>query len=176
MNEPLSFTHPDKGASTSIGRLLDWFARAFALGGGLVLLVLIGMSLVSIIGRKLFATPIRGDMELVEVGAAVAIAAFLPLCELRGNHLRADAFTLAAPAQVKRWLDALAHLLCALVAAILVWRTSLQLLDSREYGDATTLLGLPLWQALALIVPSLVLLAFCALQRVIETLREGARG
>lgn len=175
MNESLSFEHPDQDAFTPMRRLLEWLAQAFALGGGLVLLVLIGMSLISIIGRKLFAMPIRGDMELVEIGAAVATAAFLPLCELRGNHLRADTFTLAAPASVKRGLDAMAHLLCALVAVILAWRTSLQLLDSREYGDATTLLALPLWLALALIVPSLVLLAFCALQRMVETLRSGGQ-
>lgn len=175
MNESLSFDPVSTRERGPIRPLLDWLTQGFALFGGLVLLALINMSLISIVGRKLFAAPIRGDMELMEVGAAVAIAAFLPMCELRGNHLKADAFTLAAPASVKRCLDALAHLICAAVASILAWRTGLQMLDNREYGDVTTLLSIPLWIPLLLIVPSLVLLALCALQRVAEIVKPGAK-
>ncbi|EWC42461.1 TRAP transporter small permease subunit [Pseudomonas stutzeri] len=166
MNESLSFDTPAREGHGVARRGLERCAYAFALIGGLILLALVNMSLISIIGRKLFSSPIRGDMELMEVGAAVAIAAFLPLCELRGNHLKADAFTLAAPWVVKRVLDTLAHLFCFTAAAILAWRTSLQMLDSREYGDVTTLLSIPLWIPLMLIVPSLLLLALCALVRM----------
>ncbi|WP_061242299.1 TRAP transporter small permease [Ectopseudomonas composti] len=175
MNEPLSFDPVPMQAQGPTRRVLNGLTQGFALSGGLLLLALIGMSLISIVGRKLFAAPIRGDMELMQVGAAVAIAAFLPMCELRGNHLKADAFTLAAPEAVKRCLDALAHLLCVGVAVILAWRTSLQMLDSREYGDVTTLLSIPLWIPLLLIVPSLVLLALCALQRVADIVLPGAK-
>lgn len=167
MNESLSFATVPAHAGF-MRRALDTATRTFALFGGLILLGLINMSLVSIIGRKLFSAPIRGDMEIMEVGAAVAIAAFLPLCEFRGNHLKADAFTLKAPLAVRRTLDGFAHSLCFAVAATLGWRTSLQVLESLEYGDVTTLLGIPLWIPLALIVPSLVLLALCAAARVAE--------
>lgn len=173
MSDSLSFGPMPARVRGPIRRLLEWLTQGFALFGGLVLLALINLSLISIVGRKLFAAPIRGDMELMEAGAAVAIAAFLPMCELRGNHLKADAFTLAAPEPVKRGLDALAHLLCAAVAAILAWRTGLQMLDSLEYGDVTILLSIPLWIPLLLIVPSLVLLAFCALQRAVVVIWAG---
>ncbi len=147
-------------------RLLGQVTQAFALGGGLLLMALIGMSLVSIIGRKLFSMPVRGDMELVEVGASIAIAAFLPLCELRGTHIKVDALTSWLPAAVRASLDGVAHLLCCAVAWLLAWRTGLQMLDNHENGDTTTLLSFPLWVALLFIVPSLVLLGVCALARV----------
>lgn len=165
MNESLSFAMAGGNGTCLARRILERCTFAFALIGGLILLALVNMSLISIIGRKLFSTPIRGDMELMEVGAAVAIASFLPLCELRGNHLKADAFTMAAPRVVKRVLDTLAHLFCCAAASILAWRTTLQMLDSREYGDVTTLLAIPLWIPLMLIVPSLLLLALCSLVR-----------
>ena len=168
MNESLSFDralNPEHGPAR---RALESATQLFALAGGLVLLALVNVSLVSIVGRKLFASPIRGDMELMEVGAAVAIAAFLPLCELRGNHLKADAFTMAAPQRVKRTLDTLAHFFCFIAAAVLSWRTLLQMLDSREYGDMTTLLSSPLWIPLLFIVPSLALLAICSLVRMTD--------
>jgi len=165
-------------AINRLHRWLDPLCRGFALTGGGILLLVIGMSLISITGRKLLAAPIRGDMELVEMGAAIAIAAFLPLCELRGLHLKADAFTLWASATLKRALDIFAHALLFAAAAVLTWRTALQVLSYREYGDTSTLLSVPMWLPLMCIVPSLALLALCALARVLElitTRAEGAR-
>lgn len=172
MKETISFENDGVADHGLIRRWLEKVAELFALSGGLILIVLVNMSLVSIIGRKLFSAPIRGDMELMEVGASIAIAAFLPLCELRGSHLKADAFTLAAPEIVRRILDGLAHGFCCFAALILVWRTALQMLDNHEYGDVTTLLSIPLWIPLMLIIPSLVLLALCSLARVADIIRN----
>jgi len=163
-------------SSNPLHRWLAPICRSFALGGGVLLLALIGMSLISITGRKLLAAPIRGDMELVEMGAAIAIAAFLPLCELRGLHLKADAFTLWASARLKRALDTFAHALLFIAAAVLTWRTALQVMSYHQYGDTSTLLSVPMWWPLACIVPSLALLALCALARVLGLVATHAEG
>ena len=173
MQESLSF---ESGLTVEHGafrRVLHHVAQGFALGGGLVLLLLINMSLISIIGRKLFATPIRGDIELMEIGASIAIAAFLPLCELRGTHIKVDTFTMKLSSGAQRVLDGFAHLLCLLAALLLAWRTSLQMLDNMEYGDVSTLLSIPMWIPLMCIVPSLILLALCALARLTDMIRGG---
>lgn len=158
-----------------VRRTLLTLTQSFALAGGVLLIGLVAMSMVSIIGRKLFSMPIRGDMELVEVGAAIAIAAFLPLCELRGTHIKVDALTSWLPALARDTLDGIGHLLCCAAAWILAWRTWLQMLDSREFGETTTLLAFPLWIPLLLIVPSLVLLGFCALARIQDICRKAGR-
>ncbi|MEG1343028.1 MAG: TRAP transporter small permease [Pseudomonas sp.] len=158
-----------------VRRTLLWVTQGFAMTGGVLLVGLIVMSMVSIIGRKLFSLPVRGDMELVEVGASIAIAAFLPLCELRGTHIKVDALTSWLPALVRNTLDCIGHLLCCAAAWILAWRTWLQMLESREFGDSTTLLSFPLWIPLLLIVPSLVLLGLCALARVQDICRKAGR-
>ncbi|MBH3431147.1 TRAP transporter small permease [Pseudomonas alkylphenolica] len=158
-----------------VRRTLLALTQSFALAGGVLLIGLVAMSMVSIVGRKLFSMPIRGDMELVEVGAAIAIAAFLPLCELRGTHIKVDALTSWLPALARDTLDGIGHLLCCAAAWILAWRTWLQMLDSREFGETTTLLAFPLWIPLLLIVPSLVLLGFCALARIQDICRKAGR-
>ena len=174
MSESLDFLAEPAAPRGRLERLLLWGCQGFALAGGLILLLLIGMSLVSIVGRKLFSLPIRGDIELMEIGAAVAIAAFLPLCELRGKHIKADAFTMKLPRRARQWLDACAHLLCLLAALLLAWRTALQMLDSRRDGDVSVLLSIPLWLPLALIVPSLLLLALASAWQVWRQLAPGA--
>ncbi len=175
MSESLSFEGGLELQRGPLGRVLFLACQGFALAGGLVLLALINMSLISIIGRKLFATPIRGDIELMEMGAAVAIATFLPLCELRGTHIKVDAFTMKMSAGVQRSLDACGHLLCLLAALILAWRTGLQLFDNLEYGDVSTLLSIPMWIPLLLIVPSLILLALASAYRIFICLAPGVR-
>src|SRR5574344_705368 len=175
MNESLSFGSDQLAERGAYRRALHYTAQGFALAGGVVLLALINMSLVSIIGRKLFAEPIRGDIELMEIGASIAIAAFLPLCEMRGLHIKVDTFTMKLPGCVQRGLDAIGHSLCMLAALILAWRTGLQLLDNLEYGDVSTLLSIPMWIPLALIVPSLTLLALASAWRVAHCLTHGGR-
>lgn len=163
------------GYRCALHRLLDPVCRAFALAGGAIMILLINVSLVSILGRKLLSSPVPGDMEIMEMGAAVAIAAFLPLCELRGLHIKADAFTMWLPAWAIHWLDALAHVLLVVAASLLAWRTGLQVMAYREYGDVSTLLSVPMWVPLTLIVPSLCLLVLSGLARAIDCFHDGRR-
>lgn len=156
---------PSDLPARGLDRALLATARGFALVGGGLFIGLIGLSLVSIVGRKLANAPITGDVELMQVGTAVAASALLPLCTTLGEHLRVDFFSDFAPAAVRRALDGLADLLLGLVALLLAWRTGLQTLDIREAAEVTPLLGLPLWLPMAAMLPSLMLVALCALVR-----------
>ncbi|WP_437883946.1 TRAP transporter small permease [Pseudomonas sp. LRF_L74] len=158
-------------AERKLGRLAQWFAYA----GGTAFLLLLVMSLVSIIGRKLWATPINGDMELMEMGAAVAIAAFLPYCAINDDHIKVEAFTSWASPGAKRWLDASAYALFTVVAGLLTWRTGLQMFETHINMDSSALLAVPLWWALAGIVPSLVLLTLCTAWRCYSMLTSQER-
>lgn len=166
MNESSPFAERGDEPRSVTGRLLQWGCESLALAGGLILLLLVCLSLASLLGRKLFASPVQGDIELMEIGMAVAVAAFLPLCELHGKHIRVEAFTLWLSARGQHLLDACAHLLCLLTALLLAWRTALQAWDNFQYGDASILLSIPLWIPLLLIVPSLLLLALASAWQV----------
>ena len=69
------------------GRALTQACRLLALAGGAVLLGIVGLTVVSIVLRELSGRPIPGDYELVEVGCAVAVFAFLPYCQLTGGNV-----------------------------------------------------------------------------------------
>nr|WP_295829473.1 TRAP transporter small permease [uncultured Azospirillum sp.] len=163
MHEPIGL--PDRPPTDGLSRVLLVAARGFALAGGGIFLALVGMSLLSILGRKLANLPVTGDVEMMQVGTAVAACAFLPLCTILGENLRVDFFTEAAPAWLRRLLDAVADLLLGALVLLLVWRTGLQTIDIREAGEVTPLLGLPVWIPMAAMLPSLVLTALCALAR-----------
>jgi len=145
--------------------LLSDITTGWALSGALVFCLLVAMSLVSIVGRKLFAAPVVGDIELLMMGCAVASASFLPLCEMEDNHVRVDALTSWMGVRGRAVLDAISHTLLFLASALITWRTGLYVLEMQENTEVSTLLQVPLWIPVLLIVPSLLLLTLAALYR-----------
>lgn len=137
-------------------------AAAFALAGGAVLLLVAGLTVASVLGRWLHSSPVPGDVELVQLGTAAALALFLPYCQLHGSHLIVDIFTARAKSSVHRRLDALAQLLAAVVLGLLAWRASAGVADLRRVGETSMVLGVPLWLAYAPMVPALILAALIA--------------
>ena len=147
------------------GRWLARAAWAFAMAGGVTFCLLIAMSIVSIVGRKLAAAPVPGDFELMQMGAAFGAAAFLPYCAMRDHHLKVEILSDWVPARLRYGLEGVAQVLLAAFALLFAWRTALQAIDLRGSGETTTLLAVPMWIPVALLVPSFALLAACAVYR-----------
>ena len=150
-----------------MSRLLDVLARTFAFLGGAVLVGITLMSVTSITGRALLGKPVPGDFELVQLGSAVAIAAFLPYCQLRRGNIIVDFFTTRASARAQSVLDALGALLFSAVMALLAWRTTLGFMTVKASHEVTMIVGFPVWIGYAAIVPSLVLATLVGLQTAI---------
>jgi TRAP-type C4-dicarboxylate transport system permease small subunit len=158
-----------------VTRVLDGLSRAFAFGGGAVLVALTGMSVASITGRALLGTPVPGDFELVQVGCGAAIAAFLPYCQLRRGNIIVDFFTTRASGRAQGRLDAFGAVLLALVLAALAWRTAVGMVAVRAAGEVSMIVGFPIWIGYAAIVPSLALAAVVALHTARDSWKA-ARG
>ena len=75
-----------------VGLLLHKFSTYAAFFGGFTLVILVAVNATSIAGRTLFASPLVGDFELVEIGCAIAISSFLPLCLLKKGNVTVDFF------------------------------------------------------------------------------------
>jgi len=144
-------------------QVLRGAARASALLGGVILLLVVAVTLASVVGRAAADQPLPGDVELVQFGIAAALALFLPVCQLQGSHLVVDIFTARAGAAVHRWLDRSAHVAAAAVLLLLAWRAGVGVADLRRAGETSMVLGFPLWLAYAALVPALALAALIAL-------------
>lgn len=139
-----------------VARLEPWATRlaaASALLGGAVLLAVIAVTVASVVGRAMTSLglgPVPGDAELAEMGAAVAIFAFLPWCQLRGGQVTVDIFTDRLPRPIRAGLDALGNALLTLVYAGLAWRLAAGLADKQQSFESSFILGVPLWWPYAL--------------------------
>jgi TRAP-type mannitol/chloroaromatic compound transport system permease small subunit len=141
------------------GRRLLALSRHTAIAGGLVFVALVVMSLASIVGRKLFAWPVPGDVELLQMCAAFASSAFFAYCHLVRGDVKVDFFTHNLAPRKVAGLDAMGSLLVGLFGLLVAWRTAAGALAVKEVGETSAVLGWPVWIAQMLMVPGFVLLA-----------------
>jgi TRAP-type C4-dicarboxylate transport system permease small subunit len=166
---PLAMTH-------GVGRLLRRVATGLAFAGALVLLAMALMSVLSIVGRVVFSTPIQGDFELVQVMVATAVALFLPYCHIRRAHILVDFFTAKISFRIRRALDAAAGLLLALCAGLIALQLGKGMIDLRESGEQTMMLGFRVWIAYIPLAVSFAVLALTAAYLAWVDLAHSTRG
>lgn len=145
-----------------IGRFLYAWSMLSALGGALALLAICAVSVVSVTGRWLFDAPVLGDVELVQMGCALAVAAFLPWAQMKNAHVIVDFFTHRAPPSLRRLLDRIAALLLAALAFVVAWRSFVGAWEAWQSGETTMLLGWPLWWSYVTLGPGFALLGLTA--------------
>ena len=163
-----------RSIETGPGLVLRRLCDASAVLGGLVLVAMAGMTVVSVIGRAFFSHPILGDVELVQLGSAVVVASFLPYTQFQRANIIVDFFTTRASARAQRGMDSLGRLLYTLVMALVLWRVAVGGLDMRESGESSMLMNLPLWWPYGLMLPGLALCVAIGAWQCLAQLREMA--
>lgn len=158
-------------AGGGVRAVLRRLSVLWAIAGGFVLLALVLVNVASVVGTAFLGMPVPGDIELTEMGVAVAAFAFLPYCQLTGAHVVADIFTARLGARARARLEVLGDVVALVFALVLLWRMSLGMLDQRAYGYTTAILQIPVWWAFVPILVSLALLALAALERLLAHLR-----
>lgn len=161
---------PDK-----IGRFLLAWSKLSAIGGALLLLGVCLLSVYSVLGRWLFSSPVTGDVEVVQLGCALAIAACLPYAQMKNAHVIVDFFTQKAPPALRNWLDGIAALCMAAISAWLAWRSLLGAWQTAQTGETSMILGWPQWWAHLNTAPAFVLLSLTALYTAWRLLRAQPR-
>ncbi len=120
-----------------------------AIAGGLLMLATAAMVVTSVSLRYLVNWSVPGDIELVQIGTALSVFAFLPLCQARGGNIVVDTFTTRLPLRVREGLDALWDLVYALIAGVIAWRLAIGAWDTFRSNTVSMMLGLPIGWAIA---------------------------
>ncbi len=132
--------------------MLERLALFVALLGGVALLLITLITLVSVTGRALIPLglkPLRGQFELVEALTAFAVFAFLPWAHLKRAHASVAIFTDYLGHHANALIDLLSDMILFAFAVLITWRHMAGLADKMAYGETTFLLRMPLWWAYA---------------------------
>ena len=157
-------------------RAAEALAIAFAMAGGLLLLLLAAVTVYAVIGLALAGQPQRaalpvlawfrpfiGESELVGLLIGVAVAAMLPYAQVRRAHIAVTFASERLPQHWRHRLRRTGDLLLAGLAALLAARLWAGAAEARLYGDQTMILRWPVWWAMAAIAACLAVLALASL-------------
>lgn len=153
-----------------IDAVLRRLCKIFAATGGIVLTGLTLVTVASVLGRALFGTPIPGDFELVELGCAIAVSAFLPYCQIQEGNVIVDLVTAKAPKSVNHILGALGDLLLFAISALICWRMVHGCYDLIDYEEVSMVLEIPIWWAFPPMIISFALLCVACLSTMLNNL------
>lgn len=126
-----------------VGPALDLAVRLLALCGGVLLLAAGIMVTTSVVLRWTGSGGIPGDFEMMEMATALAVFAFLPLCQARRGNIMVDTFTGWLPERVRRTIDGLSDLLWAGLAALIAWQSLTGGREETAYGTTSMVSGIP---------------------------------
>ena len=146
-------------------------ARALAIGGGLLMSAVALVVVVNVLLRWLFNSAVPGDIEIAQIGTAVAVFAFLPLCQVRRGNIMVDTFTMHLPQRLRRAIDALWDLVYAGFALLIAWRLSVGAYDTIRSNTVSMMLGLPTGWAIAACAMMALLLALVAVVTALRLMR-----
>ena len=160
----------------SLATVSAWSERSglatLALGAvaGVLLLLMTGLISVAVIMRYIIGQPILGVNEIVQLNAVALAMLALPHATHSGAHVRADIFD-PMLGRWGRWLaDIFTRVISIIALGFLVQRAWDKALDAHEYGDATNMLGLPIWPVYGLIVLGMALCILVFALQVAELL------
>ena len=147
----------------TIGAILERLSRGVALLGGVLLVGIMLMTVISVMGRYFFNAPIPGDYELTELACAVAVFAFFPYCHARNGNIVVEFFTRKMSPRCRALLDAVHNGVFTLAACLVSWRLFVGGMHKLADGETTLFLGVPLhWAYFPALLGALLLTVVCA--------------
>ncbi len=152
MSEEADSTPPGSRPFGGLGRLAAGMSLA---GTGIVVAILLVIN-TDIVGRELFARPLRGTTEMVSIGIVAVVFLSLPHAVLAGRMVRVDLFQswLARRApRLAAGLSTLFDLIGAALMLLLAWALMPEVLRAWELDDYVGSLGdftVPIWPVRAL--------------------------
>ena len=150
-----------KRPKDNFGRFLYNLAYILALFGGMTLVIVILINVISILNRIIFLNPLVGDFELVEIGSAIAISSFLPLCHLKKGNVIVDFITSKLNLRKIAFLDCTSSIVYGLIATFFTYRMYFGARDMLYYQEETMLLQFPIWIPFLPVTLSFGLLSIC---------------
>lgn len=155
-------------------RLL-WLAKACSIIGGLIMIALMLMTCYSVVGRNFFEKALVGDFELTGIACGIAMAFFMPFCQIQRGNIIVDFFTANRSARFNHGLDRFGDLLMAVIFFLLSWRSAVAAVAAKENMGASMLLGFPDWIVLAGMSLPFALTAVIALAQALAKFEQSAR-
>lgn len=126
-----------------VDRILGVGVRLLAYISAIAVFWLMGLTVVAVIMRYVFRSPILGAQDISQLSLVLVIYPALAYCGWTGGHVALDLASTILRARALRWTDTMIRTASALLFLYIAWVTLIRGLDALKYGDASNLIGIP---------------------------------
>jgi len=119
------------------------FERVLGYTAALVMFVMMAVTLVDVVGRDLFSSPLPGGFEITELLLAALIFLGLPMVTAENAHVDVDLLDSTVPAFLKPLQNVLITLVNVIAFGVLSWMLWKFAIRTYEYEDTTAILQIP---------------------------------
>lgn len=110
-----------------------------------VLVVMMLFTVLNVIMRAFFNSPIPGDVELTEVGMVGVGFLGLAWCAMKGMHIRVDLVVSFLPKRLQAIIDSFGYLIGLGITVLLAWRGFVEGQGYRALKNLSASLGFPIY-------------------------------
>lgn len=157
----------------SPSRLARAFDHALVALAAAALFGMMAFTFADVVLRYLFAAPLKGGLEVIELLMVAMIFGALPLVSRRDEHVTIDTFETMLPPRARDALRRAMHVVAAAALAFSAWLMWGKARNIAEFGDRTQLLGVPIAPFVYFMA---VLLALTALVHLAKVFLPGGTG
>ena len=124
-------------------KALDNISGGLAVVSGCILVALIGLTFADVVLRYVFAAPILGAKDLLEMGMVTVVALAFPFTWRIGGHIVVDLFPDYRIGALNRGRDVTVRAIGGSIFALLAWRAWVRADDAALFNEATNMIALP---------------------------------
>lgn len=158
----------------TFNHLLERFALAILLIGGIGLLMSMFLGVGDVVGTQVLATPLPGARELTESTMVLIVFGALAYAQIQRSHIRVELLYTRMNPRVQALMDVITDLAAIVFFGMLLWQAINEVKISWEIGESTVgLIRFPLYPAriilavgTGLLIVRLVLDMFVDLRRI----------
>ena len=110
-----------------------------------VLVVMMLFTVLNVVMRAFFNSPIPGDVELIEVGMVCVGFLGLAWCAIRGMHIGVDLVVSFLPRRTQAVFDSFGYLIGLGICILLTWRSFAEGIGIRELHNLSSTLNFPMF-------------------------------
>jgi TRAP-type C4-dicarboxylate transport system permease small subunit len=152
------------------GRIL----RLMALGGGVVLMLLMGYTVLDVVLRYGFNKPFSGSLEVTEFAMALIVFLGIAYCGFTGGHVAVDILERPLQSPKLRFIPVLLTLASAVLFAAIAWLTADEALSSMQ--RVSNMVRWPHWPFQMTVAFGSAMYAIVLLIQTVEMLRSKGSG
>jgi TRAP-type C4-dicarboxylate transport system permease small subunit len=159
-----------------VEKITDWFIRVLRIAGGLALVGMMMLTVVDVILRRVFNSPIFGSVDIVGFMAVIVLACAMPYTHSQRGHVGVNLLVQRLSSRTQAAIDSITSLISLVLFAIITWQMWLYAQEFARKGEVSMAIEIPKYPFVYFVSVCFGILTLAILIDVVRFSKEATKG